>query len=299
MIKNLLKHYPNAIIQSDYPVNSFEHISWWTDHEESLYVGISNNDLKDETEALLSSLFTKVNQLTNGQNVLVSQQIWYQYLYLDGTAPDHENSHFRFIHFSFSCKDDRNDLSDALPYLFPSESIIVFRDAYSGIIVESDQQLFQSEEELISASQVLESDFYITTRFFIGVERTITSNFHEEFDMERKLFQFGLRTMPRKRVYLFLQILPYFMLDFLTLKQKNALFAPFHQLLKNDPDTRLLIKTYVENQSNTSQTAKELFLHRNSVQYRLDRLYEKNAIDLKQFDGAMYAYLACIEAEKL
>ncbi len=298
MLKNLVKHYPNAIIQSDYPTHSSEPFYWWTDQAKTMFVGIAKDKLKDEELSLLSSLFIQVAPLPlSDLNILPSQKIWYQFLFQNGSIPENEKKHFRFVHFSFSSKEERNDLSEALSYLFPANSIVVYHHADSGIMIETDQQAFQSEEELQAASQVLESDFYITARFFIGVERTITSSFHDEFEMERKLFEFGLATIPKKRVYLFLQLFPYFILNSLTVQQKNALFAPFQQVLKNDNDTRLLIKTYVENQSNTSQTAKELFLHRNSVQYRLDRLYEKTAIDLKRFDGAMYAYLACLEAE--
>jgi DNA-binding PucR family transcriptional regulator len=55
-----------------------------------------------------------------------------------------------------------------------------------------------------------------------------------------------------------------------------------------------MLETFVQCNLNISETAKELYMHRNSLQYRLDRFLEKTGIDVRQFQHAMPVYLAML-----
>ncbi|NQD69024.1 PucR family transcriptional regulator, partial [Bacillus haikouensis] len=69
------------------------------------------------------------------------------------------------------------------------------------------------------------------------------------------------------------------------------------QIFEEDTELIHTVKAFLENQSNISQTAKKLFMHRNSVQYRIDKFIEKTSIDIKSFQGALLAYLALLAFE--
>jgi DNA-binding PucR family transcriptional regulator len=43
---------------------------------------------------------------------------------------------------------------------------------------------------------------------------------------------------------------------------------------------------------NVSLAAKKLYLHRNTLQYRVDKFIEKTGIDIKHFGNAVSIYLA-------
>ncbi|MCY8607352.1 helix-turn-helix domain-containing protein, partial [Bacillus sonorensis] len=47
---------------------------------------------------------------------------------------------------------------------------------------------------------------------------------------------------------------------------------------------------YMQCNLNASLTAKRLFIHRNSLQYRIDRFIEKTGIDIRQFEEAAAVY---------
>ncbi|TFB24403.1 hypothetical protein E3U55_02580 [Filobacillus milosensis] len=54
------------------------------------------------------------------------------------------------------------------------------------------------------------------------------------------------------------------------------------------------IKTVIENQGNITSASKELFMHRNSVQYRVDKFIEETGSDIRQFDQMIRVYLALL-----
>lgn len=59
-------------------------------------------------------------------------------------------------------------------------------------------------------------------------------------------------------------------------------------------DAELLetIRVYFQENLNASETAKKLFIHRNSMQYRLDKFFEKTGYDLKRFEHAVIVSIA-------
>jgi DNA-binding PucR family transcriptional regulator len=66
----------------------------------------------------------------------------------------------------------------------------------------------------------------------------------------------------------------------------------------DDPEMFSTIKVFLENNLNASMTAKKLFIHRNTLQYRIDKFVEKTGIQLKDFYGAFTVFLACILFEQ-
>ena len=68
----------------------------------------------------------------------------------------------------------------------------------------------------------------------------------------------------------------------------------FYKNTSNDEETLKMIETFVQCNSNISETAKVLHMHRNSLQYRLDRFFEKTGIDVRKFHHAMTVYLALL-----
>ncbi len=54
-----------------------------------------------------------------------------------------------------------------------------------------------------------------------------------------------------------------------------------------DPETIETIEKFFTNNLNVSQTARELFIHRNTLVYRLDRVYQMIGVDLRVFEDAL------------
>ncbi|MBE7029564.1 MAG: PucR family transcriptional regulator [Ruminococcaceae bacterium] len=59
-----------------------------------------------------------------------------------------------------------------------------------------------------------------------------------------------------------------------------------------DEDTIATIQKFFENSLNISETARKLFIHRNTLVYRLDKIQKNTGLDLRQFDDAIIFKIA-------
>ncbi|MBC3796167.1 PucR family transcriptional regulator [Acetobacterium tundrae] len=78
----------------------------------------------------------------------------------------------------------------------------------------------------------------------------------------------------------------------------ELLCAPELTVLKNydrrkKTDYYLTLKTYLDNHRNATQTAKELYIHKATMVYRLKRLKELTGIDYDDKDKMLYLHLSC------
>ena len=60
----------------------------------------------------------------------------------------------------------------------------------------------------------------------------------------------------------------------------------------DDPDLLHTIETAIHYQLNISSAAKTLYMHRNTVQNKIDRFQRMTNLDLRNFEDSLTAYLA-------
>ena len=54
-----------------------------------------------------------------------------------------------------------------------------------------------------------------------------------------------------------------------------------------DEETLTTINKFFENSLNVSETSRQLFIHRNTLVYRLDKLQKSTGLDLRMFEDAI------------
>ena len=54
-----------------------------------------------------------------------------------------------------------------------------------------------------------------------------------------------------------------------------------------DDETLVTISKFFENNLNVSETARQLYVHRNTLVYRLEKLQRSTGLDIKVFDDAL------------
>ena len=59
-----------------------------------------------------------------------------------------------------------------------------------------------------------------------------------------------------------------------------------------DEETLTTINKFFENSLNVSETSRKLFVHRNTLVYRLDKIKKLTGLDLREFDHAIIFKIA-------
>src|SRR5699024_969510 len=98
----------------------------------------------------------------------------------------------------------------------------------------------------------------------------------------------------KRAVTTYIDIIPYLLI---TQSEEDVRIRIAMTILKDfmdDDETLKMIETFIDCNLNISETAKELYMHRNSLQYRLDKIIEQTNIDIRQFHQAMAVYLSLL-----
>ncbi|WP_167578564.1 helix-turn-helix domain-containing protein [Jeotgalibacillus proteolyticus] len=291
LIEKLIKQYPGARKKESVSPEEYEHFIWFNDSASDL-IALPKKDLsKNEIELIKMMLVPAAAPNRSLQN-----HQWNRFLFgTEPVCPLPIGTPFRVIFFSFDKVPEYAEGEHPLKFVFSEESVIVPRDELNGYVVELQTQNTLSFEEVSSASQALETDLGVNIHFFVGSFHEVHREIKEVLLLELDWFNETARLEKRQPVVSTHSIFPYLIIDRFTEFELNAQFEVIFKAFEADPELPVIIRTLAENLANVSSTAKKLYLHRNSLQYRLDRFTEKTGVDLKSFHGIQTAYLAGIK----
>lgn len=297
MINQLLQLYPSAVLSKK--PNSNPNFIWIKDEQAKMFIGIEHTELTEREITLLKTLFP-IDNPESPQTISHAARLWLDFLLSDGSLPSIPNGNFRFIHFSISNIRDEflfEEWEVALKSLFPHEIIIIPFNNLEGVIIETRTDVQMAEDELLSAIEAFESDFFFKVHFYIGRYNFPDNSLKQQFNLEQSLFKLSLAEQPEVRITTLEKLMPLYVFHSIEADKRFALFNKIHNVLAEDREFTETIRRYIENQSNATLTAKQLFMHRNSLQYRVDKFIERTGVDIKTFHGAFLAYLACLYLE--
>ncbi|WP_413302294.1 helix-turn-helix domain-containing protein [Bacillus sp. 1P10SD] len=298
MLKKLLLLYENSILYTENPETSPEHLYVFYHDAENEWIGIPKTEVSEKELTLLKTIYTIVEEQPSISSS--STNGWYDFLLLDGPPPKYpSDSHFRLIQFNLNKNDaSQIEMESALKGFFTKEVSIIWESSRRGIVIEEKKQVSLSEDELISMSETLESDFYVKTSFFIGKFHPISEQLRLRFLQEKEYFSFGMSYLGTQDIFAFEHIFPAYLAAHLPIELKNRGIQGISDVFTEDQDLFSTIKVFLESNLNASLTAKKLYIHRNTLQYRIDKFHDKTGIGLKDFYGAFTVFLACLLFEQ-
>ncbi|WP_258749963.1 CdaR family transcriptional regulator [Cytobacillus firmus] len=269
---------------------------YWFHHEESgQWLGIPVQELSADSLMVLKTLFEFHD---SSIHLAPAAQAWFQYLFLNGDHPSYaKDVPYRLVQFKMSEGEwIREDMEAAFRGFFEKDITILWNGEATGVIIEEGKDSL-AEEEFLAVSNALESDFFVKTAFYIGIPNKAGTQLHKLFKEEQLLFAQASSLLPAERVLNFEKLFPSLITGHLDVFLKKSLLSRL-SLLEEDPELLHTIKVFLQNSSNVSLTAKKLYIHRNTLQYRLDKFTEKTGIQLKDFNSALTVYLACLLIEQ-
>lgn len=293
MLNKLKNHYKETL------TTDLSHQSgymWFTTHTGEPF-GIKQAALSDSEVQLLQSMFDRYENETI-HRYTPSQLKWKKIL--SGENNVNEQGFYRFIHF-FSKQPilDHTSFSEAVSGLFPEEAVLLLHEgSKSGVIIETSKQEF-NDTPYEALKDTLSTDFYIDLSIYIGLFQTDRALAKEVYNREKNDFLSVKGYLQPKAVYTIADLLPLMLLHNASPDTRKTLTGLLAEWMEEDKETVQTIKVFVECNMNISLAAKKLYIHRNSLQYRVDKFFDRTGIDVKQFKNALSVYMAILSLEQL
>ncbi|MFA1819098.1 PucR family transcriptional regulator [Virgibacillus oceani] len=292
MINHLQNIFPSLISYDEKTSDMSDAYQWFvTDKEE--VIGIKENELTPKDVKLLTAFLSPYNSRLPVQTKTEKQ--WLEILYDPNCQPfiSKKQKPFRFVHFSIK----KNQISAhafkaAIHELFTATVPILWENEHEGIIVEE----LTTSDERISYEQIIDilmSDLSGTIHFYVGPYLTDLQKIKDYYATiilgAKSVFSYT-----DKSVVTYVEAAPYILINQAENSFKDLLTATVLQEFADEEDLLHTLYTFLRCNLNVTLTAKELYMHRNSLQYRLDKFYEQTGIEIREFDQAITVYLALL-----
>ncbi|GAE24681.1 Fis-type helix-turn-helix domain protein [Halalkalibacter wakoensis JCM 9140] len=208
---------------------------------------------------------------------------------------DQLNENLRFIHFQLKEElQEWDTFTDVLKSFFPAKTIVIWENPFSGVFIDLEPKMTDTVEHLFeSIVDTVASDFFVEISLYIGIGNVALTEAKSRYQLERETFQI-VKQLVNKPIYKGEEELPFLLIG----EAPPVTLQKFtDQTLSQIIEERELIhsiKVYLDCNMNISHAAKKLFLHRNTMQYRVDKFIEKTGIDIRHFRSAVSIYLALL-----
>jgi hypothetical protein len=290
MLEKLKYYYHNHIIIDELPSNYNEYM-WYTDSLNQT-IGIKKKQLTKKDEELLSVFLNPIAPEDFHQSH--KQRIWKDFLFCNrnlSIPPEISDSTklVRFLHFSLKeAFFEKKAWEEALSGLLSSSFITAWKDNMNGVIIETYTSSNPDFTVDTNMFQTLTTDFFITLSVLIGKPRRVDCSLLSWFQWEQTCFRTAKHYVKTQHMFELEDVLPYLLIE------KSESISPILDQVREDKELLGTVKAYLECNMNVSLAAKKQYMHRNSVQYRVDKFIEKTGIDIKTFKGAVAIYCALL-----
>ncbi|PAV29317.1 hypothetical protein CIL05_13050 [Virgibacillus profundi] len=292
MLKHLQKVFSSIIVydENQHKNNKLTNNYQWFISDDNEIIGIDKNELTDKDLLLLSAFLSPRN--VSLPTLTEKEHRWGKII--AGEKELESDITFRFVYFSIKKNQiDPASFSEAVHELFSKSVPILWISEHVGVIIEEKTP---QTEEAISYEQIIDvlmSDLYVKLNFFVGpfLENPVKIKQHYTSLIETAKQAFFYSD---KSVVTYVDAIPYILVDQTNTEFRHEISNVILREFVSDDELLYTIKTFLHCNLNISVTAKELYMHRNSLQYRLDKFHEKTGIDVRQFNEAMTVYIALL-----
>ncbi|MGV3006590.1 helix-turn-helix domain-containing protein [Streptococcus pluranimalium] len=273
--------FPHAVVSSDATASKDTLVFPY----ERGFLHLPKSDLTEREMALIQLLAPNVEEE-------VTTNSWLSFLQGEAALPITKTDlQLVYLHHSTSLPEDLRELLEAI---FPNSLLVTKLSNQQSLLVLDASDTQDTSVVIKDILPTVESDFGISLKVFIGnawigfSEQDLQTTLTEEY----KLFQTYDDVNAQQSVTTFSQALLWAMAKE---KEIDELSQRLLSLMDKLKDGRELVTAMWQEHGNLVQTAQRLFIHRNSLQYRLDKCYQATGLNLKDLDDLALAYLLILK----
>ncbi|PZO93762.1 MAG: PucR family transcriptional regulator [Streptococcus pyogenes] len=214
---------------------------------------------------------------------------WYRYLMEGKGAVPLDLATYQWLHLEHQAPLTPSQ-SDALAHLLGQVAAVLHLSPHRTCFLWDGLASDDPFSLLRDILPTLESDFDMSFTFLLGNRwpKEKADQLPAYFAEESQLFSAYLKEQPPHQVLSFAQLMLWSLTHGLAFSHIRSHFA---HLIQEDSFGAAMIETLWRQQGNLVQTAQALYIHRNSLQYRLEKFYQQSGLNLKLLDDLAFAHL--------
>ncbi|MGT2910132.1 helix-turn-helix domain-containing protein [Streptococcus cameli] len=278
---NVQDFFPNAIRNHQSNMGS----DWISIEQENDFIHIPVAGLTEREEVLLQLLQF---QIEDG----LPEDDWSRYF--TGLAPipqKIESAQLVYIDHTMTLSDD---LLELYRNLLPNCLAIARVAQHRTVLVLNQEKNIDAIEVMKDTLPAIESDFGIRMTVFFGNSwsRLQEGDLATYFQQENQLFSSYLKEKRSTSIMTFSRLVLWGLahqIDLSGLSQKVL------QWMDDSKEMREIVSAMWETHGNLVQTAQLLFMHRNSLQYKLEKFTNLSGLNLKNLDDLALCYLLLLK----
>lgn len=190
---------------------------------------------------------------------------------------------------------DNDRAYDLLRDITPMQDrdVLIDMDRHSVVLLK-DMSEDDTMEELTQFAQALQETLMGETAHQmtvgIGRSRHTIDELRESYAEARRAIEVGRSFKPEESIFVYSRLI----LERFLMELPQDISAYYHSLLFNRKNQRLFneemlytIDMFFKKDLNLSDTARQLYIHRNTLVYRLDKVQKQTGLDLRSFEDAV------------
>lgn len=190
---------------------------------------------------------------------------------------------------------EANSVYSAMKKIFSVKNgdIVVALSRYSVAVIKTieNQSDYEVLLQLVTAiDQTLQTDISVHAHIGVGSFKTGLVSICDSFDEAQEAINLGLTQRSNSRIFIFQKLLfERFMKQVPRDIKKQFYEMSYTDTLKNllTEEMQKTVEKFFENSLNLSEAARNLYIHRNTLIYRLEKIQRMTGLDLRNFEDAV------------
>ena len=286
-LKQLLNLYPQATVQQQ-PQNPDTYLCIKID---SQWFILPKENLSP-TEVQLLKIFSDTKEASQSLNQ--RKHPWSDFLLRNGKLPQVKGKKVRFIQAFVTINDDnREEWANSFKTIFSNSDVCdsFWLTPQKYILVEQISNENYSQEDFAGIAETLDINLNTKTRFFIGNYWETTDQLISIFSEEQKITDYAVTKSNKTAISISQVAIDYWLNNYI---KKSHLFSNYKKQLHLSDQMIKVITTLYNECGNISSTAKKLYIHRNTLQYQIEKFQHQTGLNLKNMNDLVFCYFLTV-----